>query len=302
MSMMWAAIITGSLVGSALLGISLQMLLANNFIGTEVHDMTASAPIQPASTKSAPAESAPAESAPAESAPAESAPAESAPAESAPTAPNLISYWKFDGEETGLNDFTSFGNNGVLTGTESYVEGKIGKALNFDGSSYITLANEPNFDFERTNPFSISFWLKSGTSQDLKSIVYKGADINSQGWGIFVRSDSNIHFQLVNTDSSNEIEVRSISISDLFDGMWHHICITYDGSSSAGGVKIYYDGISQWRDPISNTLTDSILNDVAVKIGGFDNDKSYTGEIDDFRVYNKELSADEVLQLYNFNI
>src|SRR3989344_5954676 len=73
----------------------------------------------------------------------------------------LVGYWNFD-EGTGTTAQGSSGNNntGILTNGPTWTTGKIGQALNFDGvDDYVDVANESNFDFERTDSFSISAWV-----------------------------------------------------------------------------------------------------------------------------------------------
>ena len=59
-------------------------------------------------------------------------------------------------------DLSGNGNNGTITGTETYTPGIIDKAFDFDGSTRINLANEANFDFltDEVTPQSVSFWVK----------------------------------------------------------------------------------------------------------------------------------------------
>ena len=49
-----------------------------------------------------------------------------------------------------LNDETINNNHGTATGTTTYVDGKHARAFSFNDSTYITLANETQFDFEST--------------------------------------------------------------------------------------------------------------------------------------------------------
>ena len=54
----------------------------------------------------------------------------------------LVAHLKFNDNVTD----SANSNNGTVTGTTTYVAGKVGKAFSFNGSSYVTLANESNFD------------------------------------------------------------------------------------------------------------------------------------------------------------
>jgi hypothetical protein len=211
----------------------------------------------------------------------------------------LVAHLKFNDDVTD----SAGSNNGTVTGTTTYVTGKVGKAFSFNGSSYITLANESNFDFERTDSFSVSFWMKTSTSQDIKMLLGK-SEINTTGWHVWLRqgvgSTGDIHFNLTNTDATNELEVRIQSL-DTFDDNWHHVVFTYDGTSDVTGVTGYFDNSVISNGTVSNTLTSSILNNLPVSIGDTPNGgaRDYTGSMDDVRIYSRELDQSEVSVIYN---
>ncbi len=66
---------------------------------------------------------------------------------------SLVAHLKFNNDVTD----SAGSNNGTVTGTTTYATGKINNAFSFNGSSYITLANESNFDIDYNEPFSIAF-------------------------------------------------------------------------------------------------------------------------------------------------
>ena len=186
------------------------------------------------------------------------------------------------------------------TGTETYVTGEIGNGASFNGSSEVVLANEPNFDFDRTDPFSVSFWLKNGnTSQDLKSIISKYDDLNNQGWGMYYRAPYDIHFQMVDTDSTNEYETRWQNMS-ANQSNWNHYTVTWDGTLAT----LYQNGSDQSsaQNTFANTLTGTTLNNhpvVLSGVGGGYSVRNFTGDLDDVKIYDRELTSTEVSQLYN---
>ena len=212
---------------------------------------------------------------------------------------SLVAHLKFNDDVTD----SANSNNGTVTGTTTYVAGKVGKAFSFNGSSYVTLANESNFDFDRTDSFSVSFWMKTSTSQDIKMLLGK-SELNTTGWHVWLRQGSgstgDIHFNLTNTDATNELEVRIQSLA-TFDDNWHHVVFTYDGTSDVTGVTGYFDNSVISNGTVSNTLTSSILNNLPVSIGDTPNGgaRDYTGSMDDVRIYSRELDQSEVTMIYN---
>jgi hypothetical protein len=71
---------------------------------------------------------------------------------------NLVGYWKFDeGTGTMAADSSIYGNDGEIYGA-TWVNGKSGKALHFDGSSYVRIHNSP--ELNPTKGMTIELWYK----------------------------------------------------------------------------------------------------------------------------------------------
>ena len=177
-------------------------------------------------------------------------------------APGPVGYWKLD-EHSGstANDSSGNGNTGTITGA-SWTNGKFGASLNFDGSGdYSTIANENNFDFERTTPFSVGMWINS-TDTDTNNVFlskYNGTN----GYEMYI-SGENLYFQIGNTFFSNWMRVHSTQ--DVVDGNWHYIAVSYTGTSTAAGVSIYIDGVKVTTTTDYDTLSATALNDSSLRI------------------------------------
>ena len=78
---------------------------------------------------------------------------------------------------------------------------------------------------------------------------------------------------------------------------WHHVMVTYDGSSSADGIRIYVDGEPQDLLVRHDCLSDSIRTDQPLRIGRRSTSAHFVGIIDDVRIYSRDLSATEVRRL-----
>ena len=81
----------------------------------------------------------------------------------------------------------------------------------------------------------------------------------------------------------------------LNTGVWEHWAITY----ASGTAKVYRNGASESSGAISlNTVSKrlrigSALHDTLIPSTDF------KGDLDDIRIYNRDLNASEILQLYN---
>lgn len=108
----------------------------------------------------------------------------------------------------------------------------------FDGATEYARIDADVFDLERTDSWSMSFWMhKTGGG----STVIAGRIQNAspfRGFNVQSFAGGAIEAQLINTWTSNEIRVRSTGFT-LFAGVWKMGLVTYSGSSAASGVKIY---------------------------------------------------------------
>lgn len=216
-----------------------------------------------------------------------------------PSGPSPIGWWKFnDGTGTTAADETGNGNTGTLTNGPTWTTGPNSNgAVSFDGTDdYVAIANEANFDFERTQAFSFSAWIRwnSGASGSGKGVFNKQSTSGNQpGVNIFVDAD-NSRVRVFLIDSAGAEVGASTSNGSVAADTWTHVAITYDGSSSGSGLEIYLNGSSSTTG--SGTISSSILNDNPLWIGrgAF----YFPGSIDDARCYNVELSASEVSALY----
>jgi len=151
-------------------------------------------------------------------------------------------------------------------------------------------------NFERTDTFSISFWCRFTGTGAMSLVSKMGAAAAYTGIQIYVQS--HVRLQLLNTFSSNELDVRTTTT--ISDGDWHHVCITYDGTSIPGGCHIYIDNNDESLTTVASTLSASILTAATLQFG----DRSaaplpYTGDLDDIGIWDAELTSGEVTAIYN---
>ena len=209
------------------------------------------------------------------------------------SSPPLLLHYEFDGN---VNDSSTQDNHGTLTGTPSFPPGKIGQAIELDGSTYVEVPNQATYDFDSGDPFSIALWFKgsSGTSGTLVAKMENAAPF--RGYDVY-NADGTILFQLLN-DANTPVKWAEISSSiNVNDGSWHHIVATYDGSSSAEtGMQLYIDGV---RDDARTVTQDSLAGTISqtdpVTVGSRVNGAvPVTGQLDDLRIYGTVLLQEQI--------
>jgi hypothetical protein len=228
----------------------------------------------------------------------------------------LVGYWNFDdcNDCTSAIDRSGKGNTGTMYVAASTVgnlhtgAGKIRNGISLDGSNdYIDVANESNFDFERTDPFTLSVWVyptRNATIEGILSKLYHGSPYNGSfeimkidapegGSGVA----NGLRVSLIsNWDAGNAIQVDTTTALTL--NTWTHIAVTYNGSSAASGVKIFLNGSQDTLTTRMNGLAGSTLNNLSVKISTRNTLYPFAGRMDEVRIYDRELSVGEIQRLY----
>lgn len=215
---------------------------------------------------------------------------------------NLVGYYKLN-ETAGATVNSVIGPSGTYAGSPSLAQVSVpgiveGTSVAFDGTDDVANFGGSDFDFERTDTFSLSTWVKIPVGPSTGAIIAKQQNSGDfRGYGLLSHSSGEIRLQLRNT-GGNELTVATVATFD--DNAWHHAVATYDGSSAASGVTIYVDGQSETLTTVSDTLSATISIPEIFRIGARDTVAiPFPGSLDEVRIYDTELSAGDVTNLYN---
>jgi hypothetical protein len=194
-------------------------------------------------------------------------------------------------------DSSGNNNHGSANGTTiiTYNQALGAAARTYSGSSQdVALANESSFDFERTSPFSIEAWVKTTSTSEQKIVSKLDSSAPNSGYEFWmVGGTGQLSFYLINSWSGNAIQV--VGTNPINDGQWHHVAVTYSGSSTAAGVKLYLDGVEEATTVPYNNLTASILNNISVYVGSRNHNSFYfNGAIDEVMITDDVRSGAEI--------
>ena len=207
-------------------------------------------------------------------------------------------------EATSTKDYSNHSNHGAVTGaTWSSTAGYDGfGAYTFDGNGdYITITDSASV---RPTIMTVSAWIKSVKNGDSVSIFQSFNYHDSwqhAGFELYKSAADKIYLEVGrNTGWTEGVDVgTAISTTAINDGNWHFIAGTYNGSH----VKMYIDGVLENTASYTGGIAYHTTN--YVEIGKFkytlDSVDGYywNGTIDDLRLYNRALSAEQILALYN---
>lgn len=153
---------------------------------------------------------------------------------------------------------------------------------------------------ERTSAFSVSGDFNSGPLNETTAgrFISKADNNDSvqRGWLVSARgnfSGLKINFALHNTQVTNNIRVETTGIHSS-----GKFLVTYDGSSSASGVKIYINGFAVATTTVYDNLTDTTLSTASLTLGNRqDGNRPFEGTETNIAVWNRELTALEADEL-----
>lgn len=164
-------------------------------------------------------------------------------------------------------------------------------SINLTGKGYAEVADDDTLDFG-TGAFSIECWAKAdfvNLSSSVNVLLALG--------GQYAASDS-ISFASTASPAKFRVRISSVQIlasSDYTVGRWYHLCATRDASSN---LEFYIDSVSQGT---SSSASASVTN-TNVKLIGRDSNAAnrfYSNLINGVRIYNVQLTEDQVKQNYN---
>lgn len=178
--------------------------------------------------------------------------------------------------------------------------GKLSGALQFSGAERVEVANSPTLENVTDTNYTFSAWIKPRGTGAQFVMGKPGYDS-----GIYYHADQKFRFaQWFSEDGG--IAVGAMSSSAYAHGVWVHVVGVVSYTSGGGGsVKLYINGDGEKiTQPISSSYStpwDYAVSPIYIG-GGFTVMGSvstpFFGDIDEVAIWNRALSAAEVLQLY----
>jgi hypothetical protein len=192
---------------------------------------------------------------------------------------SIVGVWLFDeGSGKIAKDSSGIGNDGELMNNPKWVEGKFGKALEFDGKD--DCVEVPDNDALDVTVITLAAWVKGKANQlvDGNVIVYKKPSYILQYWsatinpGVFV--------------GGTWCGSGWLPSAVIWDNDWHHTALTYDGSKQ----KFYVDGVFKGENTACAGKIDITTAELTIGTGnvGF-----YTGLVDEVAIFNVVLGEDD---------
>jgi hypothetical protein len=174
-------------------------------------------------------------------------------------------------------------------GEPTFATGRLGQAAVFDGKRYLDAGNVAGFGFY--DKFSCAAWVYPSGEQG-GTILSRMTDEEQADGYYLVLHKGKLQVNLVKRWLDDAIRVeteRSLPAEE-----WHHVVATYDGSRTAGGVRVYIEGKEEKLRVVLDELNQTFYSDEPLRIGGGGGPKGrFHGLLDDVRIYHRVLAAEE---------
>ena len=202
--------------------------------------------------------------------------------------PNLVAHWKLDGSAKDSRGPFHGSPNSI-----AWVAGIDGKAASFDGkTSHVMVPFKPVW--KASDSFTLTLWIKTVA----KSAKQDGLGFEKTTSGSLSLAPLAGGGAIFNIRDDGDKSSFVTTTKDVADGKWHLLVGVRD--VSAKEVLLYVDGALE-KGGLDNTTT--TINAAKLALGiGYHNHQSgkqyfFNGSMDDVRVYDRALSAGEVLEL-----
>ncbi len=212
-----------------------------------------------------------------------------------------------------LVDTSGNTNNGTINGAVGYnATGKLNKALSWPGTSnnYVSIANNATLNLPNTGG-SVMLWIQptlnlaANTGMGVIRKPDYGANLNTPGgYGIEIfRTNSggphNLKVHLGWNNGSTNSQQILLGTTNLISGQWYHVALTWNTTT----VTIYVNGVQDIATARVNGQLNWASNTAALDIGRNSDSISsnrawYNGLIDEVALFNRTLSAPEILDFY----
>jgi len=205
----------------------------------------------------------------------------------------LVGYWSFDGQYTtstdGTKDVSNNGNYGQFFSGVKPTAGISGQALSFDGvDDYVNVPYNSTLDSPSvTNEFTIEAWIYPNVVASNKAILERSDELR-----IYTQSANRFYIMTRFVGDAGGSAVNSITTYQANN--WYHIVGIYDGAV----LKIYINGVLDNSVVYNKTINSDTSTALRLGKSGIA-EREFNGFIDEVRIYNRALSADEVKQHYD---
>jgi hypothetical protein len=201
-----------------------------------------------------------------------------------------------------INDLIS----GSLVSSPTWSQSNLG-FFSFNGTNQRTeLTTSTLLQFTNTQAYTISSWVNwSVSSSSVIDAIYNYgiATSNFRGYYLSLDDSGAVGTNCVFFDYYDGTNFKGIQSSNnsVTKGMWTNVVGTCDTSNTSAGMRIYINGTAATTTTRVGAGTPSSIDysSLTANVGSRQNSLYFTGNISLVSVYNRAITASEVLQNFN---
>ncbi|MCP4261062.1 MAG: LamG domain-containing protein, partial [Planctomycetes bacterium] len=199
----------------------------------------------------------------------------------------LVGQWKLDeGGGTSALDASGNGNEGTLEDDPTVVEGQFGQALAFEASRVTIPASDTLTANLFQGSFTLTAWINPMRTGNTWQQIFRSVRESDTNDTLFLNNDGRLSWRgrVGGAWAGGMCETAPDVVPA---NQWTHVAVTGDGTN----FRVYVNGALSQESAFQTTDGDN----VTYFIGGDTNfGESYSGIVDDLRIYNHVLSEDDV--------
>jgi hypothetical protein len=219
--------------------------------------------------------------------------------------PNLVGYWCVDGPvpdtSTIAKDSSGSGNHGTYVSgatamaTAPTVPAGNLKSFSFNQASrqYISVPDSPSLSI--TGSMTVAAWVKASDTTLQQGIVEKWDEPSvTGGYSFRLDASENLSFAICNASGANGVSTapRTIPLNT-----WAHVAGVYANAGASGTITNYVNAVADAS--VGTGIAPPTDGSYALQIGDDHGSNAFNGNVDEVRIYNRALTANEVAILKN---
>jgi len=199
----------------------------------------------------------------------------------------LQAHWRLDESSgTTARDASAYNRSLTLSGAR-FVPGRFQNAVDFDGAD-----DAASFTSPALTQLTFSAWIRlegRGDSDTMRVVAMPGYNVR-------VRWDAaNGHSLAFEDERSSSAPQWRTPLNSILERQWYHAAIVFDSSQSSNVPLIYINGAQQALTVVATGSGSQLANTGTGYLGNQSAlNRSWDGQIDEVRLYNRRLSSTEV--------
>jgi hypothetical protein len=212
----------------------------------------------------------------------------------------LSGWWPmYEGSQTTVHDTSGQHNNGTLQGGAQWSSGYFGSGLTFDGNTgQVDVPDSASL--EPSSAITVAAYVKAASAPGVnKYIIDKGAsDCIAASYGLYTGGNGGLRFYFSQNGGFTYYPSPDAG-TGIWDGKWHFVVGTYDGSN----VRLYVDGSQVGSGtPASGAIGYGLGTSNDLEIGHYGGpcpqSDNFAGSIDEPTVWTQAWNANQVTGAY----